>query len=155
MSDGDMFVFLGVYATEEDAHADHDVLKRLHDEGALGRCDAAVISHADDGSVQVTRDSHHLRKGAWAGAAVGAVAGILFPPSVLVSGALGAGAGAVVGRFRRGLSQADADELGGLVGAGETGLVVAAEQAAAPVLERELTRARTTVQKGLTAPTPS
>lgn len=146
-----VYVFLGVYDAEEDARADYDVVKQLHDRGTLGAYDAAVVTRDADGKVSVEQDEHPVRRGAWAGAAVGAVAGVLFPPSLLVSGAVGAGAGALLQHFRRGLSSGDVEELAGMIQSGNAGLVVVTDAAAAHVLTPELTRAKTTLEKGVEA----
>jgi len=149
--DGNLFVFLGVYASEEDARADYELVKELHRGGALGAYDAAVVTRDTDGQVHVAKDELPTRHGAWAGAAVGAVAGLLFPPSLLVTGAVGAGAGALIEHFRRGMSRSDVAELGELLGVGDAGLVVVADSKVSHVLEQELRRATTTIEKGLAA----
>jgi uncharacterized membrane protein len=151
MSSGDIFVFLGVYESENDALADYENVKELHRGGMLGTYDAAVITHDAHGQVHVSKDELPTRHGAWAGAAVGAVAGLIFPPSVLVAGALGAGVGALEEHFRRGMSRSDVEELGAYLGVGEVGLVVVADSKVSEILERELKRARTTIEKGMAA----
>jgi uncharacterized membrane protein len=149
--DGNLFVFLGVYASEDDARSDYEVVKELHRAGALGAYDAAVVTRDADGHVHVAKDELPTRRGAWAGAAVGAVAGLVFPPSLLVSGAVGAGAGALIEHFRRGMSRSDVAELGELLGVGDAGLVVVADSKVSRILEQELKRATTTIEKGVTA----
>jgi uncharacterized membrane protein len=151
VSSSEVFVFLGVYESKEDALADYEVVKELHRGGVLGAYDAAVVSRDAHGEVHVAKDELPTRHGGWAGAAVGAVAGLLFPPSVLVSGALGAGAGALIEHFRRGLPRSEVAELGALLEVGGTGLVVVADSKVSQVLEQELKRATTTIEKGLTA----
>ena len=66
----------------------------LHAAGAIGTFDSAVIRKEDDGKVRVTKTEKPTQHGAWTGAGVGALVGILFPPAVL-----GAGPGAVLGRL--------------------------------------------------------
>jgi uncharacterized membrane protein len=151
VSDGTLFVFLGVYPSKDDADADYEVVKELHRAGALGAYDAAVVTRDAHGQVHVAKDELPTRHGAWAGAAVGAVAGLLFPPSLLVSGAIGAGAGALLEHFRRGMSRSDVAELGDLLGPGDAGLVVVADSKMSQLLEQELKRARTTIEKGVEA----
>jgi uncharacterized membrane protein len=146
-----VYVFLGVYDSEEDARADYDVVKQLHERGVLGTYDAAVVTRDADGKANVDADEHPTRRGAWAGAAVGAVAGVLFPPSLLVSGAAGAGAGALIQHFRRGLSSGDVEELATMIQGGHAGLVVVTDAEAGHVLAPDLTRAKTTLEKGLEA----
>ena len=94
MADDDStFIFLADYGDEADAQADYDVVKELHAAKAIGSFDAAVIRRDADGKIHVNKDETATRKGAWGGAAVGAVVGILFPPSLLASTGVGALAG--------------------------------------------------------------
>jgi uncharacterized membrane protein len=146
-----VFVFLGVYDTRADALADYEAVKELHRADAIGAYDAAVLTRDAHGQVHADKDELPTRHGAWTGAAVGAVAGLLFPPSLLVSAGVGAGAGALIEHFRRGLSRSDVDELGELLSAGETGLVVVADSKVSQVLDRELLRAKTTIERGMAA----
>jgi uncharacterized membrane protein len=145
----DAFVFLAQYAGEEDARADFATLGELHGSGVLGAFDAAVVVRDEQGHVHVDEHAPGARHGAWEGAAAGAVLGVLFPPSILVAGAVGAGAGALVGHFRKGLTRSDVRELSDLVGPGEAGIVVVASARMSPVLQQNLTRARTTIERGI------
>ncbi|MGB0613893.1 MAG: hypothetical protein ACPGN4_07065, partial [Miltoncostaeaceae bacterium] len=108
MADDDTtFIFVAVYGDEADAQADYDVVKELYHAKAIGNFDAAVIRKAADGKVHVNKDETATRKGAWGGAAVGAVVGILFPPSLLASAGVGALAGGLGGHFLKGMSRSD------------------------------------------------
>jgi uncharacterized membrane protein len=84
------FVFAGAYESEADAQLDYEAIKELHAAGVIGGYDAAVIRKGDDGKVHVNKDETSTRKGAWGGAVVGAVVGILFPPSIIAGAAIGA-----------------------------------------------------------------
>ena len=79
------FVYIGTYPDEATAQADYDVVKDLHSAGAIGTYDAAVVTKDDAGKVHVNKDETATRHGAWGGAAVGAVVGILFPPAIIAS----------------------------------------------------------------------
>jgi uncharacterized membrane protein len=59
----------------------------------------------------VNKDEMATRHGAWGGAAVGAVVGILFPPSIIGTAIVGAAVGGVRGHLWRGMSRADVKEL--------------------------------------------
>ena len=63
--------------------ADYDVVKDLHAVGAVGTYDAAVVTKDDSGKIHVNKDETTTRHGAWGGAGVGALVGILFPPSII------------------------------------------------------------------------
>ena len=86
-----VFIYIGTYPSEAAARDDYDVVKDLHSAGAVGTYDAAVVTKDDAGKVHVNKDEMATRHGAWGGAAVGAVVGILFPPSIIGTAAGGRG----------------------------------------------------------------
>ena len=122
--DDNTFLIVGTYASEMDAQADYDVVKELHAADVVGGYDAAVITKDDKGKVHVNKDETATRKGAWGGLGVGALVGLIFPPSLIASAAVGAAVGAFGGHLAKGLSRSDMKELGDLLNAGEAGLVV-------------------------------
>jgi uncharacterized membrane protein len=78
-----------------------DTLQQMEKEGAIDIVDAGVIEKQDDGKAKITDTARHARrKDVGTGALVGGVAGVLFPPGLVASAAVGAVAGAVVGRLR-------------------------------------------------------
>ena len=119
-----VFVYIGTYPEEAAARADYDVVKDLHKIGAVGTYDAAVVTKDRAGKVHVNKDEMATRHGAWGGAAVGAVVGILFPPSILASAAVGAAVGGIGGHLWRGMSRADVKEFGDIIDEGEAALVI-------------------------------
>src|SRR5512133_3144230 len=110
-----VFLFIGTYPDEASARSDYDVVKDLHSAGAVGPYDAAVVTKDDAGKVHVNKDETATRHGAWGGAAVGAVVGILFPPAVIGTAVVGAAVGGVSGHLWRGMSRADVKEFGELI----------------------------------------
>lgn len=58
---------------------------------------------------------------------LGAVVGILFPPSIIGSAAIGAAVGGVGGHLWKGMSRSDVEELGEFIDAGEACLLVIGE----------------------------
>ena len=99
-----VFIFIGTYPNETGARADYDVVKALHLAGAVGTYDAAVVTKDAAGKVHVNKDEMSTRHGAWGGAAVGALVGILFPPSIIASAAVGAAVGGGTGVFAAALA---------------------------------------------------
>src|SRR5262245_50598408 len=120
-------LFVGTYLSEEGARSDYDVVKDLHDAGAIGTYDAAVVTKDDEGTVHVNKDEMATRHGAWGGAAVGALVGILFPPAIIGTALVGAGIGGVGGHLWKGMSRADVKELGDVIDDGDAALVVVAQ----------------------------
>ena len=100
------------------------MVKDLHAAGAVGTYDAAVVTKDDEGKVHVNKDEMATRHGAWGGAAVGALVGILFPPSIIAAAAAGAAVGGVGGHLWRGMSRTDVKEFGELIDAGQAALVI-------------------------------
>lgn len=120
----DVFLLVGAYSSVHDAKADYEVVKALHAEKVVGGFDAAVITKDDEGKVHVNKDETATRKGAWGGAGVGALVGILFPPSLIASAAVGAAVGGFGGHLWKGMSRSDMKDIGELLDEGQAGLVV-------------------------------
>ncbi len=135
------FIFVAVYGDEADAQADYDVVKELYAASAIGNFDAAVIRKDDKGKVHVNKDETATRKGAWGGAAVGAVVGILFPPSLLASAGVGALAGGLGGHFLKGMSRKDVKELGEFLDQGEVALLVVGDWQLDKAIDKAFSRA--------------
>ena len=94
-------VFAAFDNNEEQAGKSLTRLKTLDKDGAINIIDAAVMVKADDRrKVKVIETAEFTpKKGAVRGAVLGGVLGIIFPPSILVMGAVGAAAGAALGHF--------------------------------------------------------
>ena len=122
-----VFIYIGTYPSEAAARYDYDAVKDLHAAGAVGTYDAAVVTKDDAGKVHVNKDEMATRHGAWGGAAVGAVVGILFPPAVIASAAVGAAVGGVGGHLWRGMSRSDVKEFGDIIDDGQAALVIVGE----------------------------
>ena len=120
----DVFLLIGAYSSVDDAKADYEVVKALHAEKVVGGFDAAVISKDDEGKVHVNKHETSTRMGAWGGAGVGALVGILFPPSLIASAAVGAAVGGFGGHLWKGMSRSDMKDLGELLDEGDAALVV-------------------------------
>jgi uncharacterized membrane protein len=144
-----VFIFIGTYSSEVDARADYAVVKDLHAAGAVGTFDAAVVTKDDSGKVHVNKDETTTRHGAWGGAGVGALIGILFPPSIIGSALVGAAIGGVSGHLWKGMSRADVKEFGDAIDAGEAALVVVGETTIEAFLEKAELKAQKRVAKEL------
>ncbi len=143
-----VFIYVGTYPDEAQARHDYQIIKDLHSAGAVGTYDAAVVTK-DDGHVHVNKDEMATRHGAWGGAAVGAAIGILFPPAVIGTAAVGAAVGGVGGHLWRGMSRADVKELGEVIDDGQAALVVVGESQLQHALDRAALRAEKHVAREL------
>ena len=83
MSDDPVFVYAAVYADQADAEADYDTLLDLHSADLVGSYDVALMYKDEEGKVHVTKHEKPTQHGAWTGAAVGALVGIIFPASII------------------------------------------------------------------------
>ena len=144
-----VFIYIGTYPDETAARDDYDIVKDLHTEGAVGTYDASVITKDDDGKVHVNKDETATRHGAWGGAAVGAVIGILFPPSLIGTAIVGAGVGGVGGHLWKGMSRSDVKEFGELIDHGEAALLIVGESKVASAIDKADLKAEKHVAKEL------
>ena len=144
-----VFIYIGTYPSEAAARADYEVVKDLHAVGAVGTYDASVVTKDDDGKVHVNKDEMATRHGAWGGAAVGALIGILFPPAIIGTAVVGAAVGGVSGHLWRGMSRADVKELGEIIDAGQAALLIVGESKVAEAVEKAGLKAEKQVAKEL------
>jgi uncharacterized membrane protein len=151
MSDRPVFLYAAMYDDIDDAEADYEAVFDLHAAGVIGTFDSAVIRKEDDGKVRVTKTEKPTQHGAWTGAAVGALVGIVFPPAILGSAIVGAGAGGLTGHLRKGISRGDLKDLGDELEAGTAAVIVFGESKIQEQLEKALTRATKITEKQLDA----
>jgi len=147
MSDNPVFLYAAIYDEIADAEADYESVFDLHAAGAIGTFDSAVIRKEADGKVRVTKTEKPTQHGAWTGAAVGALVGIIFPPAVLGSAIVGAGAGGLTGHLSKGISRGDLKDLGDELEAGTAAVVVIGESKLEEALEKAMKRADKLIAK--------
>lgn len=145
------FLYLGVYADEASAQADYDIVKALHSVDAIGTFDAAVVTKDDKGKVHVAKDETATRAGGWAGVGVGALIGILFPPSLIGAAAVGGGVGAAGGHLWKGMSRSDVKELGELIDSGQAALVVIGDVTVSEAIQKAELHALRQAQREINA----
>ena len=144
-----VFIYIGTYPSEGAARADYEVVKDLHAVGAVGTYDASVVTKDEAGKVHVNKDEMATRHGAWGGAAVGALVGILFPPAIIATAAVGAAVGGVSGHLWRGMSRSDVRELGEIIDSGQAALLIVGESKVAEAVDKAALKADKHVAKEL------
>ena len=149
--DNPVFVYAAVYADRDDADADYDTLLDLHADDLVGTYDVALVYRDDEGKVHVTKHEKPTQHGAWTGAAVGALVGIIFPPAILGSALVGAAAGAGIGHAMGGMSRSEAKELGDYLETGQAALVVIGESRLQEQLDKALTHAEKSQEQQIDA----
>jgi len=124
------------YALEEDALDDYDAVRAAYEDlGVIDTYDAAVVTKDPNGKVKIVKKVEEpTRQGAIGGLAVGLAVGALvalFPAVAIgaglaLGGAAGAAIGATAGHVAAGMSRSDLKDLGELLDAGTSGLIVVA-----------------------------
>ena len=152
MSDNPVFVYAAVYDSVDDAKADLEDLKQLHRDAVVGTYDAAVITKNEEGKVDIVdRIEKPTEHGGWAGLAVGALLGLVFPPAMLATAVVGAGAGALIGHLEGGIPRSDLDEIGQTLQEGEAALVVIGEATIERAVDEATRRAKKELKKEVDA----
>jgi uncharacterized membrane protein len=151
MSDDPVFVYGAVYSDRADADADYETLLELHSADLVGSYDVALMYKDEAGKVHVTKHEKPTQHGAWTGAAVGALVGIIFPPSILGAAVVGAAAGGGIGHALGGMSRGDAKDLGEQLDAGQAALVVIGRSRVREQLDKALTRAQKSEEREIDA----
>jgi uncharacterized membrane protein len=101
MSDKHKDVLIAAYLFEDLAKQDFDAVLKLAEQKTITVEGVVLVQKDADGEVHVVETGDHLgRKGAKIGGGVGLVVG-LFAPPLLAATAVGAAAGAVLGKFTK------------------------------------------------------
>ncbi|HYH60960.1 MAG TPA: DUF1269 domain-containing protein [Solirubrobacterales bacterium] len=151
MADRPVFVYAGLYDNVGDAEADYEAVFELHALGAIGTFDSAVIRKDEDGKVHVSKTEKPTQHGAWTGAGVGAIVGILFPPALIGSAVVGATAGGLIGHLRGGVSRGDLKDLGEDLEPGGAAVLVIGESKIQEELEKAMERTDRIIEQEIEA----
>src|SRR5215210_1960676 len=152
MSDNPVFLYAGEYESVDDARADLETLKELHREHVVGTYDAAVVTKNEEGKVDIVdKIEKPTQHGGWAGMAVGAAMGLIFPPGILVGGLLGAGAGALIGHLEGGMSREDIREVGEMLDNSAAALIVVGEATIERAVDEATERSKRELKKEIRA----
>lgn len=146
-------VFLALFGTEDEAHEALNDFRAMDREGSIELIDAAVIVRGSDGRVtfQETADPSG-KKWAARGAIVGGLVGLIFPPSLLATTALGAGSGAIWGKIRdKGISDEDLKAIGERLDPGTSAIIAVAEDRVIERLVRGVEGYRSIARHALSA----
>jgi uncharacterized membrane protein len=140
---GEMVGYAGVYANVEDARADFAGIKEAHHQKWIGAYDAALFEKTPEGKVKVLdTDATQRVTGAEVGAVTGAILGLIFPPSILVSTAVVAGLGAAAGNMAKGFTSGDIKHVAEGLEPGEGGVILVADATFEEGAEKLMKRAK-------------
>jgi arylsulfatase len=143
MSENDpLDVLIAVYLIPDLAQQDFDAYVKLVEDKTIVTEGIALVVKDADGEVHVQETGDHLgKKGAKVGGGVGLVIG-LFAPPLLAATAVGAAAGAVVGKFARHRVQAGiGDKLDDALPPGSAGVIAIYEHEHADIVDGALENA--------------
>ena len=128
MAENPLIAFIATYDDAADARQDYQEVKQAHARGFIGKYDAAVVWRDENGKVEVDSVSDEAsQKWLLAGLGIGALIGLIFPPSILATSAIGALGGAVIGKFRDGIRPSELKAIGDALTGDNAALIVLAE----------------------------
>lgn len=140
MSTNPIQIFIAIYDNETQAAQALKDFQTMDRDGSIDLIDAAVIVHTLDGKIKFEETADPSGK-KWAkrGAIAGGVVGLIFPPSLIVSAAVGGGAGGVWGKIRdKGFKDEDLKAVGEGLAPGSSAIIAVAEDHVIEQLERGL-----------------
>jgi uncharacterized membrane protein len=140
MSENPIQVFIAIYDSEFQAKQALKDFQSMEREGSIDLIDAAVVVHTAEGKVtfEETADPSGKR---WAkrGAIAGGLVGLIFPPAIIASAAVGGGAGGIWGRLRdKGFKDEELREVGESMEPGTSAIIAIAEDRVLERFERGL-----------------
>jgi len=140
MSTTPIQLFIATFDNEVEASQALKDFQAMDREGSIELIDAAVIVHTLAGKVTFEETADPSGK-KWAkrGAIAGGVVGLIFPPTILVSAAVGAGAGGLWGKLRdKGFKDEDLKAVGEGLAPGSSAIIAVAEDRVIERLEKGL-----------------
>jgi len=140
MPDNPVQVFVATFDNETEAKESLEDFKEMEKQGSIKVIDAAVVVRGADGKVRTEETGDPSTK-RWTGrgAIAGGLVGLIFPPSLIVSAAVGGGAGAIWGKVRdKGFKDEDLKEIGDSMEPGTSAIIAIAEDHVIEQLENGL-----------------
>jgi uncharacterized membrane protein len=153
MTDNAVEVFVATFNGEDQASAALADFRSAERAGAIDLIDAAVIVRRADGKVRFEETADPSGK-KWAkrGAIAGGLVGLLFPPSLLATTAVGAVGGGIWGKIRdKGFSDDDLRTIGESLQPGNSAIIAIAEDRVIEQLQRGLAGYRDIARHGMSA----
>ena len=129
MTSNPIQVFVAAFPTEAEAGEALKDFRAMDREGSMDLIDAAVVVRRADGKVtfEETADPSGKR---WAkrGAIAGGLVGLIFPPSIIATAAVGAAGGGIWGKVRdKGFQDSDLKAIGESLEPGTSAIIAIAE----------------------------
>lgn len=148
VTDGEYALIAAAFA---DKVAAADAITTIRNTEAAGEIEVeGVLAVRTDETGKILVDEmtdHSTKSGLKWGAVGGIVLGVIFPPSIIASAAVGGVAGGLIGHFWRGMSRKDVHELGVLLDAGQALLIVVGRDKVAEAFQKAQLKAVKQVEK--------
>jgi len=138
MASANIELFVAAFDNENEAGEALRDFKTMDLEGSIELIDAAAIVHRADGKVHFEETADPSGK-KWAkrGAIAGGLVGLIFPPSIIASAAVGGAAGGIWGKVRdKGIPDEELRALGESIPVGSSAIIAVAEDRVVERLER-------------------
>jgi uncharacterized membrane protein len=136
----DLRVIASIYPDQEHANTILETLQKMHSASNITLVDAATVTKGPDGKINIHETKEvTTRKGAKRGAIVAGIFAVIYPPSLLASVAVGGGIGGLWGKMRdTGIKTGQMKEITENLQSGQVALIVLAEPASVPPIERAM-----------------
>ena len=138
MTDNPVQIFVAAFDNETQAGQALKDFQTMDREGSIDLIDAAVVVHTLDGKVKFEETADPSGK-TWAkrGIVAGGLVGLIFPPSILVSAAVGGVGGGIWGKLRdKGFDDEELKRVGESLPPGGSAVIAIAEDRVVEQLER-------------------
>jgi uncharacterized membrane protein len=140
MSKKNVVLLAAKYPDADHAKTILDMLESMHHATNIDLDDAVMITKEADGKIKTDETTDvTTRKGAKRGLIAGAVLGVIYPPSLLVTALAGGGIGALWGKAKdSGVKHDDIKDLADSLTVGQAALIVLVSQSSAEATQRAL-----------------
>jgi uncharacterized membrane protein len=138
MATSTLELFVAAFNNENEAGEALKDFKTMDREGSIELIDAAAIVHGADGKVRFEETADPSGK-KWAkrGAIAGGLVGLIFPPTIIASAAVGGAGGGIWGKLRdKGIKDEDLRQIGESIPEGTSAIIAVAEDRVVERLER-------------------
>jgi uncharacterized membrane protein len=136
---------VATYSDLGSAEKDWAAVETASKDGRVDLADAALVKREADGTITTVKRQEYYGWGK--GAITGALVGLIFPPSIIVSTVVGAAGGSLLTRLSRSLSRGDIKDLGEVMDAGDIDMVVVTHEDSVKTLVDLLEGATKTLTK--------
>ncbi|HEU5483743.1 MAG TPA: DUF1269 domain-containing protein [Microlunatus sp.] len=129
MAEEPLDLYIAAYDDPDAAEQDWASIKQLEKDKIISVEALVLVNRADDGKIHIKDNAHSVGAGAVIGGVGGAIVGLIFPPALLASAAvgagIGAGAGAAVKQLEKHQVKADIERT---LPPGSSGIIVLLEE---------------------------